>query len=123
MIGYTSLGTADLARAAVFYDALFEDLGAKRIMTFDDFIVWAGENGGTAFSVHLPENGKRYSVGNGVMIALSAKGKEQVEKIHAKALELGASDEGKPGYRAEGFYAAYFRDPDGNKLNIHHMAG
>ena len=57
------------------------------------------------------------------MVALVAKDSAQVDAIHAKALELGGSDEGKPGYRAEGFYAAYFRDPDGNKLNIHHMAG
>ena len=123
MIGYTSLGTADLARTTAFYDPLLAELAAKQIMAFDDFIVWANADGGPAFSIHVPENGKPYSVGNGVMVALVAKDSAQVDAIHAKALELGGADEGKPGFRAEGFYAAYFRDPDGNKLNIHHMAG
>jgi len=123
MIGYTSLGTANLDRAAGFYDALLRDLGAVRVMTFDDFIVWAGETGGPAFSIHVPENGAPYSVGNGVMIALAARDRDQVDALHAKALALGGRDEGRPGYRADGFYAAYFRDLDGNKLNIHHMVG
>ncbi|UFE51513.1 VOC family protein [Pseudosulfitobacter pseudonitzschiae] len=123
MIGYTSLGTADLARSVAFYDALFDELGAKQVMAFDDFIVWGDDTGGPAFSIHVPENGKPYSVGNGVMIALKARNKGQVDAVHAKALELGGSDEGKPGFRVDGFYAAYFRDLDGNKLNIHHVAG
>ena len=122
MIGYTSLGTADLARSAAFYDALLSELSARQVMTRDDFIVWATEAGGPAFSIHIPENGKPYSVGNGVMVALTAGDTAQVDKLHSRALELGASDEGKPGYREEGFYAGYFRDPDGNKLNVFHLA-
>ncbi|MBB96522.1 MAG: glyoxalase [Rhodobacteraceae bacterium] len=123
MIGYTSLGTGDLARSAAFYDRLLAAFGARRIMEFDDFIVWASANGGPGFSIHIPEDGWPYSVGNGVMIALAAADKAQVEAVHALALELGGTDEGAPGDRAEGFYAAYFRDPDGNKLNVHHMGG
>ncbi len=121
MIGYTSLGTANLSRSESFYDALLAELGAKQVMHTDHFIVWAGENGGAAFSIHIPENGKEYSVGNGVMIALAASSQAQVDLVHNKALELGGTDEGGPGFRAEGFYAAYFRDPDGNKLNVHCM--
>ncbi|WP_415717552.1 VOC family protein [Roseibium sp.] len=122
MIGYTSLGTNDLKRSARFYDALLDQLTARRVMEFDDFIVWATEGGSPAFSIHLPFDGMQASVGNGVMIALSAANREQVDKTYATAISLGAADEGKPGQRAEnGFYAAYFRDPDGNKLNIHHM--
>lgn len=121
MIGYTSLGTANLSRAESFYDALLAEFGAKQVMRMDDFIVWAAENGGAAFSIHVPENGKEYSVGNGVMIALAATSQTQVNLVHEKALKLGAGDEGKPGFRAEGFYAAYFRDLDGNKLNVHCM--
>lgn len=122
MIGYTSLGTADLERSGAFYDTLLATFGARRLMTGEDFIVWARENGGPNFSMHVPENGKPYSVGNGVMIALAAADREQVDAVHALALELGGRDEGPPGFRMEGFYAAYFRDPDGNKLNIHHFA-
>jgi len=122
MIGYTSVGTNDLKTAAAFYDALFSDLNADRILEFDDFIVWGTEGGTSAFSVHVPFDGCPASVGNGVMIALAAQSRSQVDAVYQKAISLGASDEGKPGQRAEnGFYAAYFRDPDGNKLNIHHM--
>ncbi|MGQ3212339.1 VOC family protein [Shinella sp.] len=121
MIGYASLGTANLSRAESFYDALLAEFGAKQVMHMDDFIVWAVENGGAAFSIHVPENGKEYSVGNGVMIALAASGQTQVNLVHEKVLKLGGVDEGKPGFRAEGFYAAYFRDLDGNKLNVHCM--
>lgn len=73
------------------------------------------------FSVHIPYDGKSASVGNGVMIALKADRKEMVDELYAKAISIGAIDEGKPGSRMEGFYAAYFRDLDGNKLNIHYM--
>ena len=53
------------------------------------------------------------TVGNGTMVALGAASREQVDAVHAKALELGGSDEGAPGQRWPGFYAAYFRDLDG----------
>ncbi|MCR9280282.1 MAG: VOC family protein [Rhodobacteraceae bacterium] len=122
MIGYTSLGTNDLKRSAAFYDALLAELGAQRLMEFDDFIVWANQPTTTAFSVHIPYDGKQATVGNGVMVALSAQNRAQVDAVYRKAIELGAADEGKPGQRADnGFYAAYFRDLDGNKLNVHHM--
>jgi len=58
------------------------------------------------------------TVGNGTMVALAFDAPEKVDALHAKALELGAADEGAPGPRGDGsFYAGYFRDPDGNKLN------
>ncbi|WP_422375524.1 VOC family protein [Roseibium sp.] len=122
MIGYTSLGTNDLKASAAFYDALLEGLNARRIMEFDDFIVWGTDDQSPAFSVHLPFDGLPATVGNGVMVALSARDRAQVDSVYQKAMSLGATDEGTPGQRAEnGFYAAYFRDPDGNKLNVHHM--
>jgi len=64
-----------------------------------------------------PFDGKPATVGNGVMVALAAASKAQVDAIHAKALALGGADEGAPGPRGPGFYAGYFRDLDGNKLN------
>jgi len=123
MIGYTSLGTNDLRKSAMFYDALFVDLNARRLMEFDDFIVWSRETGAPAFSIHVPYDGQPANTGNGVMVALVADSRAQVDAIYNKAMSLGAADEGKPGQRADnGFYAAYFRDPDGNKLNVHHMS-
>ena len=64
-----------------------------------------------------PFDGSPASVGNGVMVALAAKDKDQVHRLYDLALANGGVDEGAPGPRGEGFYAGYFRDPDGNKLN------
>jgi len=119
MIGYITLGTDNLNQDANFYDSLLELLDAKRVMQADDFIAWGTHEQQPMFSIHLPADGQPASVGNGVMIALKAKNTEQVKSLYDKALLLGAIDEGKPGFRAEGFYAAYFRDLSGNKLNVH----
>jgi predicted lactoylglutathione lyase len=117
MIGYVTLGTNDLPRAARFYDALLSEFGAKRAMEMETFIAWATAPGSPMVSVIKPFDKKAATVGNGVMVALAASSKAQVDSIHRKALELGAKDEGAPGPRGDGFYAAYFRDLDGNKLN------
>ena len=121
MIGYVTIGTKDLARAARFYDALLGELGAKRAMDFEKFILWGNKPGAPALAACYPYDGKPASVGNGVMVALSAGSRENVDKLYRKAMELGATDEGKPGERAPKFYAAYFRDLDGNKLNFFHF--
>lgn len=121
MIGYTTFGTNDIARASGFYDALLGELGAKRAMESPTFIAWAVKPGAPMLSVIKPDDGKAATVGNGVMVALSASSKAQVDAIYAKAISLGGKDEGKPGPRGAGFYAAYFRDLDGNKLNAFFM--
>jgi catechol 2,3-dioxygenase-like lactoylglutathione lyase family enzyme len=121
MIGYTTFGTNDLARAAGFYDALLAELGGKRAMEMPTFIAWATAPNTPMVAVIKPHDGKAATVGNGVMVALAAKSKAQVDAIHAKALALGGRDEGAPGPRGDGFYAGYFRDLDGNKLNAFFM--
>ncbi len=121
MIGYTTFGTNDIARAGKFYDALLAELGAKRAMEMPTFIAWATAPGAPMVGVIKPDDGKAATVGNGVMIALAASSKAQVDAIHAKAIALGGKDEGKPGPRSPSFYAAYFRDLDGNKLNAFFM--
>jgi predicted lactoylglutathione lyase len=118
MIGYVTLGTNDIERAAAFYDALLGGIGAKRMMEFPTFIMWSASPGAPGVAVIKPYDGKPATVGNGVMVALPAASKEQVAALHKKAMELGAKDEGAPGPRSEQFYAAYFRDLDGNKLNF-----
>ena len=118
MIGYVTLGTRDLKKAAVFYDAIAAELGTGRMMEFGEFIAWGTPGGGAGIGLTKPFDGNPASVGNGVMVALQARDKDQVHKLHEIALANGGSCEGKPGPRGEeGFYAAYFRDPDGNKLN------
>jgi catechol 2,3-dioxygenase-like lactoylglutathione lyase family enzyme len=117
MIGYVTLGTSDLARAAIFYDAIAAEMGTGRMMDFDTFIAWGTPGGGAGIGLTKPFDGNAASVGNGVMVALEAKDEAQVQRLYDIALSHGGSDEGAPGPRGEGFYAGYFRDPDGNKLN------
>jgi catechol 2,3-dioxygenase-like lactoylglutathione lyase family enzyme len=118
MIGYVTLGTNDLPRAAKFYDALLADIGAKRVMEGDTFVAWGNKSGGPSLGVIKPYDGKPATIGNGVMVALEVKNPQQVDALYKKAIELGATDEGPPGLRGGTFYAAYFRDLDGNKLNF-----
>jgi predicted lactoylglutathione lyase len=113
-----TLGTNDLPRAVAFYDALLAEVGAKRIMELDRGIVWGSSMDKPGFSVLKPFDGKPATVGNGVMVALVVDSKEKVDRIYRKALELGGKDEGPAGARGDGFYAGYFRDLDGNKLNV-----
>ncbi len=117
MIGYVTLGTNDLPRAAAFYDALLVEIGGKRFMEEDTFVAWMVSEDTPGIGVTLPFNGEPATAGNGVMVALVVEDKDKVDAVYNKALELGGTDEGPPGQRMEGFYAGYFRDLDGNKLN------
>ena len=121
MIGYVTLGTADLQKNAAFYDAIAKEMGVGRMMDEDTFIAWGQPDGAPGVAITKPYDGNAPSVGNGTMVALQASSKEQVDRLHAIALEQGGACEGKPGDRGGGFYAAYFRDLDGNKLNAFFM--
>jgi predicted lactoylglutathione lyase len=118
MIGYVTLGTNDIKRAASFYDQLLAQMGAKRFMESERFIAWGTSPGAPMLSVIKPHDGAAASRGNGTMIALVVDSAAKVDALYQKAMDLGATDEGKPGERMKGFYAAYFRDLDGNKLNF-----
>jgi predicted lactoylglutathione lyase len=121
MIGYVTIGTNDIEKAAAFYDQLLAEVGASRFMDTETFIAWATSPDTPALSVTQPFDGKAATIGNGVMVALNADSQEKVDALYKKAMELGATDEGAPGPRGDGFYAGYFRDPDGNKLNAFFM--
>ena len=117
MIAYVTIGTNDLPRAAVFYDAIARELGVARMMEFESFIAWGAPGGAPGIGVTKPFDGNPASVGNGMMVALDARDRAQVDRLHAIALAQGGTCEGPPGPRDGGFYAGYFRDLDGNKLN------
>jgi catechol 2,3-dioxygenase-like lactoylglutathione lyase family enzyme len=118
MIAYTMVGTNDLPRAGAFYDAVFGPLGCKRLFQGDDKIAWGRDRASPMFFVTKPFDGKPATVGNGVMIALAMKNPAEVNTVHAAALKHGAKDEGAAGPRGTSFYCGYFRDPDGNKINL-----
>ncbi len=118
MIGYVTLGSNDFEKAKAFYDGVLAELGGKRTMTMDTMQGYGSVGGGAMLAVCKPYDGQPASVGNGVMIALSAESRDLVDKTHAAALAHGGKDEGAPGLRGESFYGAYFRDLDGNKLCV-----
>jgi catechol 2,3-dioxygenase-like lactoylglutathione lyase family enzyme len=122
MIGYVVLGTNDLQRAKAFYDALLGEMGIRSIMDLGGRgYGWAASMDRPMLCIMTPYDGAAATVGNGVMAGIAAESREMVDRLYRKALELGGTDEGGPGVRAvggEGFYAAYFRDLDGNKLDV-----
>lgn len=120
MIGYVTLGTNNMQRAAAYYDALLAELGGKRFMEMDDrFIAWGNKPGQPMVGVIVPYDGQAATAGNGTMISLAADSPATVDRVYQKAIELGSQDEGAAGPRGDsGFYAGYFRDPDGNKLCV-----
>ncbi|MEH6702507.1 VOC family protein [Parasphingorhabdus sp.] len=122
MIGYVTLGTNDIDKARAYYDALLGELGAKRLMELEEngFTLYGVDMTTPSIAITEPFDGKAAHPGNGNMIALQMQERELVDSFYNKGLELGGSDEGKPGVRGDegpmAFYAAYFRDPEGNKL-------
>ena len=123
MIGYVTLGTNDIDKSAEFYDQLLGSIGAGRFIETDQFIAWSTAPDQSGISITKPFDGQPATVGNGVMVAIILDSTEKVDAFYHKAIELGATCEGAPGPRGElsGFYAGYFRDLDGNKLNAFHF--
>jgi catechol 2,3-dioxygenase-like lactoylglutathione lyase family enzyme len=117
VLSHVSLGTNDFARAKPFYDAVLAALQIGCVMDFP-----GGAGYGRAFPefwIQSPHDGGRASAGTGVHVSFLANSVEEVKAFHAKALELGATDEGAPAYRPEytlNYYAAFVRDLDGNKI-------
>lgn len=117
MLGYVTLGTNDQQKACAFYDELLGSLNFTRIFEDGKLVIWGTSMEEAAVGVTTPFDDKDATIGNGVMVAMQMKSTEEVDAFYQKALSLGATDEGAPGKRIEGFYAGYFRDLDGNKLN------
>ena len=119
MLTGARVGTRDIKRAIAFYDAVAAELGAARVIDRHGLAGWRGANG-VLFMVGIPRDGEA-CVGNGSQVMFEAQSRDAVDSAHAKALEMGGSCLGPPGPRGEperGMYAAYFRDPDGNKVMV-----
>ncbi len=115
MLGYVTIGTKDMERASAFYDALLAEVGATALMDLGR-IKFYGTGEGTMLAICIPFDEKEQAPGNGNMIAIPGGSREGVDKLYAKARELGATDEGEPGERMPVFYGGYVRDLDGNKI-------
>ncbi|MBU6207419.1 MAG: VOC family protein [Alphaproteobacteria bacterium] len=122
MLSVARFGTNDLAAATRFYDAITTLLGASRVIERAEVVAYKGKEGGM-FLIGTPFEGKA-EAGNGSQVGFAAPDRATVDAVHAKAIEMGASCEGPPGVRGpEGlnaFYAAYFRDPERNKIMVFH---
>jgi catechol 2,3-dioxygenase-like lactoylglutathione lyase family enzyme len=122
MIGYVTIGTNDFEKSKAFYDGVLAELGGKRTMASDRMQGYGNGQSPVMLAICKPHDEKPATHGNGTMISLAAPSHDVIKKVHAKALALGAKDEGAPGPRGtSGFYAGYFRDPDGNKLCVFKM--
>ena len=117
MIGYVTLGTNDMERASAFFDALFAEVGIARQFEMGRFIGWGHSIQGPLILLCTPFNEQSATPGNGCMVGVALPDTDAVGRFHAKALSLGAQDEGPPGVRFGNFYAAYIRDLDGNKMS------
>jgi catechol 2,3-dioxygenase-like lactoylglutathione lyase family enzyme len=119
MIAYSTLGVNDMTRAIQFYDAVFSPLGAVRDTTSETWTGYSRAGDRAKFFLTRPFNRNPATGGNGVMLAFLGEDRAAIDAFYAAALANGGTDEGPPGVR-EGmnpiFYAAYVRDPDGNKL-------
>ena len=121
MLGYATIGVNDMERATAFYDDLLGELGASRLFGMDRIQFYGTGPGAAMLAICIPYNEEAQQPGNGNMIAIPGGGREGVDRLYAKALSLGATDEGEPGERLPTFYGAYVRDLDGNKLCFFEM--
>jgi len=121
MIGYVTIGTSDLSRAKAFWSELLEPLGAKLLMDLGRIAFIGAGPDQPMLAVCTPYDEKTPQRGNGNMLAFAAGSREKVDELHARAMGLGATDEGAPGERMPSFYGGYFRDPDGNKAVFFQM--
>ena len=121
MIGYVTIGVTDMEKAKAFWTELLASMGAKLIMDAGRIAFIGSGMDQPMLSVCIPYDEKDPRPGNGTMLAFRADSTEEVDQLHQKAIELGATDEGAPGKRVPTFYGGYFRDPDGNKAVFYKM--
>jgi len=124
MLAYLTLGSNDTPKALAFYDALMPELGASRVFDNGRLYFYSAGQGQPMLAIGGPYDEQEATCGNGVMPALAAPDRETVDRVYAKAIELGATSDGEPGERVPNvFYGAYFRDPDGHKICVCKMGG
>ncbi len=128
MFSHIMVGARDLKMMVAFYDAVLATLDLRRVVELDNVdeagVIWRkGNRRWPQFALRHPLNGLPATWGNGVQISFAAPSRQGVDRAWTTAMQTGANDEGAPGVRpqyAEDFYAAYCRDPEGNKLGFVH---
>ena len=116
---YSTLGTNDKEAAENFYNELLSLINAIKFPANDRITMWLSpDDNSVILAIAVPYNGEQASSGNGTMKGIALDSKEEVDAMYAKAISLGAKDDGEPGQRAGAFYGAYVYDLDGNKLTF-----
>ena len=118
MLAYVTLGTNDIEKALAFYEPFMAELGAKKLFDNGRLHFFGTGMDKPMVAIGAPYDEKPATNGNGTMLALPVASREDVDRIYAKAIELGSPSEGEPGERMATFYGAYVRDPDNNKLCV-----
>ncbi len=122
MIGYVTIGVKDMERAKAYWSELLADMGCTVLFDMGRIAMLGRSMEEPMLAVCIPYDENDHNSGNGNMVAFAPGSREMIDKLYAKALELGGTDEGEPGVRVEDvFYGAYFRDPDGNKAVFYEM--
>ena len=106
MLGFVTVGTNNLKEAGIFYDAVFDVLGAKRSQEGERIIMWSGKSGTGSVAVITPFDKAPATAGNGTMLSLDAGNPKTVQAVHAKAIEMGATNDGAPGHAAQVIFMA-----------------
>ena len=121
MISHLTLGTNDLSQAVQFYDQILSLIGAKQIASTDSVVFYEFQDSPTKLAITKPFNGETATFGNGTMLALKVSCLDKVKDMYKLAMQLNANCEGAPAPRNNGaYFAAYFRDLDGNKIAVFH---
>jgi catechol 2,3-dioxygenase-like lactoylglutathione lyase family enzyme len=118
MLHHVSVGVADVARAAGFYDPVLRALGYKRVLEFLPYAIGYGDRL-PQFWVQLPHDRRAASIGNGAHVAFNAASEAMIRAFHNAALGAGGTDDGAPGPRPDygpTYFGAFVRDLDGNKV-------
>lgn len=118
MISHITFGVTNLERSAQFYSPLMTLLEAEKYFESQKMVFWKFAKGESMFAITIPEDGQAATFGNGTMLALKVRSEELVGELYRTALELGGCCNGQPGPRDGGYFAAYFRDIDGNKTAV-----
>ena len=121
MIGYVTIGSNDLSKSRLFYDAILAPLGGRVLLETPKMAFYATPGGASMLAITTPYDQGVATFGNGSMFGLPAHSNLVVDEVYAIARENGAASEGEPGYRSPNMYIGYFRDPYGNKLAVYHM--
>ena len=117
MIDHVSVAVRDLKAAARFYEAVLATLGFVKLEVRPATVGFGKQY--PEFWINLREGLAPLPEGSGAHVCFRARGTDLVDAFHAAALNAGGASDGAPGYRpqhGEGYYAAFIRDPDGNRI-------